>query len=52
VAAPAVRVQVPSVDVRVQPPALLGRDLPEVQAETPAVTVDTPAAEVPRLRLG
>jgi hypothetical protein len=52
VAAPAVRVQVPSVDVRVQPPALLGRDLPEVRAETPAVTVATPAAEVPRLRLG
>jgi hypothetical protein len=52
VAAPAVRVQVPSVDVRVRPPALLGRDLPEVRAETPAVTVDTPAAAVPRLRLG
>ena len=52
VAAPAVRVQVPSVDVHVQPPALLGRDLPEVQAGTPAVTVATPAAEVPRLRLG
>ena len=51
-AAPAVRVQVPSVDVRVQPPALLGRDLPEVRAATPAVTVGTPAAEVPRLRLG
>jgi hypothetical protein len=45
-------VQVPSVDVRVQPPALLGRDLPEVRAATPAVTVGTPAAEVPRLRLG
>ena len=41
-AAPAVRVQVPSVDVRVKPPALLGRDLPEVRAQTPAVTVDTP----------
>jgi hypothetical protein len=51
-AAPAVRVQVPSVDVRVQPPALLGRDLPEVRAGTPAVTVATPAAEVPQLRLG
>jgi hypothetical protein len=51
-AAPAVRVQVPSVDVRVQPPALLGRDPPEVRAATPAVTVGTPAAEVPRLRLG
>jgi hypothetical protein len=45
-------VQVPSVDVRVRPPALLGRDLPEVRAATPAVTLDTPAAEVPRLRLG
>jgi hypothetical protein len=52
VAAPAVRMQVPPVDVRVQPPALLGRDLPEVRAGTPAVTVATPAAEVPRLRLG
>jgi hypothetical protein len=52
VATPAVRVQVPSVDVRVQPPALLGRDLPEVRAQTPAVTVAAPAAEVPRLRLG
>jgi hypothetical protein len=46
-AAPAVRVQVPPVDVRVQPPALLGRDLPEVRAGTPPVTVATPAAEVP-----
>ena len=52
VTAPPVRVQVPSVDVRVQPPAVLGRDLPEVRAETPSVTVDAPAANVPRLRLG
>jgi hypothetical protein len=51
VAASPVRVQVPPVDVRVTPPAVLGRDLPEVRAATPAVTVDTPAA-VPRLRLG
>ena len=50
--APAARVPVPSVTVRVRPPALLGRDLPEVRAETPQVTVETSAAEVPRLRLG
>jgi hypothetical protein len=52
VAAPPVRVQAPSADVRVRPPALLGRDLPGVRAQTPAATVDTPAAAVPRLRLG
>jgi len=52
VTAPGARVQVPSVEVRVRPPALLGRDLPEVRAQTPAVTVDTPAPAVPRLRLG
>ena len=51
VAAPAVRVQVPSVGVRVRPPALLGRDLPAVRAEPPAVTVASPAA-VPALGLG
>ena len=42
VPAPAARVQVPPVSVRVKPPALLGRDLPQVQAETPSVTVDVP----------
>ena len=42
VSAPVARVQVPPVDVRVKPPALLGRDLPQVQAETPSVTVDVP----------
>ena len=42
VTAPVARVQVPPVNVRVKPPALLGRDLPEVRAETPSVTVDVP----------
>ena len=42
VAAPMARVQVPPVDVRVQPPALLGRDLPQVRAETPSASVDVP----------
>jgi hypothetical protein len=47
-----VPVQVPPAEVRVVPPAVLGRDLPEVQAATPAVTVDAPATSAPRLRLG
>jgi hypothetical protein len=42
VPAPVARVQVPPVDVRVKPPALLGRDLPQVRAATPSVTVDVP----------
>jgi len=52
VAAPVTGVQVPSVDVRVKPPALLGHDLPEARAGTPAVTVDVSTPEIPRLRLG
>jgi hypothetical protein len=49
-AAPAARVRVPSAEVRVKPPAVLGRDLPQVQARTPGVTVEGPTAEVARLR--
>jgi hypothetical protein len=41
-AVPAVSVKVPSVTVRVRPPSVLGPDLAEVRAETPAV-------ELPRL---
>jgi hypothetical protein len=52
VVASVVPVQVPPAEVRVVPPAVLGRDLPEVQAATPAVTVDAPATSAPRLRLG
>ena len=48
-AAPAVSVRVPSVTVRVRPPSVLGRDLAEVRAETPAATVASPAVELPRL---
>jgi hypothetical protein len=47
-AAPAVSVRVPSVTVRVRPPSVLGRDLAEVRAGTPAATVATPAVELPR----
>jgi hypothetical protein len=50
-AAPAARVRVPSAEVRVKPPAVLGRDLPDVQVRTPEVTVEAPTAEVARLRL-
>ena len=48
-AAPAVSVRVPSVTVRVRPPSVLGRDLAEVRAQTPAATMATPAVELPRL---
>jgi hypothetical protein len=37
----AASVRVPPVAVRVRPPALLGRDLPEVRAATPEVDLDT-----------
>jgi hypothetical protein len=37
---PAVRLRVPPVSARVKPPAVLGRDLPEVRLETPGATVD------------
>jgi hypothetical protein len=47
-AVPAVSVRVPPVTVRVWPPSLLGRDLAEVRAETPAAAA-TPAVELPRL---
>jgi hypothetical protein len=43
VATPAVRVRVPSVSARVKPPAVLGRDLPEVRVKTPEATVEVPA---------
>jgi hypothetical protein len=36
----AASVRVPPVAVRVRPPALLGRDLPEVRAATPEVELD------------
>jgi hypothetical protein len=39
--AAAASVRVPPVAVRVRPPALLGRDLPEVEAATPEVELDT-----------
>jgi hypothetical protein len=42
VATPAVRVRVPSVSARVKPPAVLGRDLPEVRVETPEATLEVP----------
>lgn len=45
--APPLRVRVPSTAVRVTPPRVLGRDLPSVQVEMPAVTVG-PAASVLR----
>jgi hypothetical protein len=46
------RVTVPPVQVRVRPPALLGRDLPRAGAKTPGVTVTVPAAESTRVGLG
>jgi hypothetical protein len=39
--AAAARVRVAPVTVEVRPPALLGRDLPEVRAATPEVDLDT-----------
>jgi hypothetical protein len=42
-ATPAARVRVPAVSARVKPPAVLGRDLPEVRVETPGATVDVAA---------
>ena len=51
-AIPATRVRVEPVTVRVAPPPVLGRDLPEARVGTPEVRVETPAVEVPRLRLG
>ncbi len=39
--AAAASVRVPPVAVRVRPPALLGRDLPEVRVATPEVELDT-----------
>jgi hypothetical protein len=39
---PAARVRVPPVSAQVRPPAVVGRDLPEVRVETPGVTVDVP----------
>ena len=50
-AAPVARVRVPSASVRVTPPRVLGRDLPNVQVSTPEVTVEAPGPEVARLRL-
>jgi len=50
-AAPVARVRVPSAEVRVTPPAVLGRDLPEVRVRTPQVRVDAATTEAPRLRL-
>jgi hypothetical protein len=50
-AAPAARVRVPAAEVRVAPPAVLGRDLPEVRVRTPEVAVEAPTGEVARLRL-
>jgi hypothetical protein len=43
VTTPAVRVRVPSASARVKPPAVLGRDLPEVRVETPEAAVEVPA---------
>jgi hypothetical protein len=37
VTTPAARVRVPPVSIRVRPPAVLGRELPEVRAGTPEV---------------
>ena len=39
--AAAASVRVPPAAVRVRPPALLGRDLPEVRVATPEVELDT-----------
>jgi hypothetical protein len=43
-AAPAARVRGPSAEVRVTPPRVLGRDLPEVRVATPEVAVELPAS--------
>jgi hypothetical protein len=40
---PAARVRVPPGSARVRPPAVGGRDLPEVHVKTPGATVDVPA---------
>jgi hypothetical protein len=48
-ATPAARVRVPPVAVRVTPPAVLGRRLPEVEVSTPEVSATVDKA--PRLRL-
>jgi hypothetical protein len=49
-AAPAASVRVLPASVGVRPPALLGRDLPEVRVATPEVAVETPAG--PTVRSG
>jgi hypothetical protein len=36
-------VRVPAVSARVKPPAVLGRELPEVRVRTPEAAVDMPA---------
>jgi hypothetical protein len=48
---PVARVRVPAVSVRVTPPPLLGRDLPEVQVRTPEVTAEARAAAARRIPL-
>jgi hypothetical protein len=40
---PVARVRVPPVSARVRPPAVLGREVPEIRVETPGATVDVPA---------
>jgi hypothetical protein len=47
--APVARVRVPPVSIRVTPPPLLGRDLPDVQVTTPEVTAEARAAAARRL---
>jgi hypothetical protein len=42
-ATPAARVRVPAVSAQVEPPVVLGRELPEVRMKTPGATVDVPA---------
>jgi hypothetical protein len=51
-ATPAARVRVPPVGIRVRPPDVLGRDLPDAEVETPAASVSATAGQAPRVGLG
>jgi hypothetical protein len=50
-AVPATQVRVAPVTVRVSPPSVMGRDLPDAEVETSEVRAETPAVEVLGLRL-
>jgi hypothetical protein len=50
--APGARARVPSVSVKVTPPPVAGRDLPQAEVRTPEVAVEATTVQGARLRLG